>query len=229
MSTITPPRRHDAAADGTAVDDADGLRHLPLRRARPAPGSSPRTRTRTRRRRRVAAVAVVAIALVLATASTDENEPTRVDDAGATRDGAAGDSGGEGAQPDVFAVGDIVELGDWRVQVHGVTDPLESTNEFIAPAAGNRWVAVDIEVTNTGGEPQTVSSLLCFEVADDQNRSYTLTLTGETASAPPDGEVAAGGSRRGTLTYEVPADAAGLRLTFKCDLLSTGSATIALA
>jgi hypothetical protein len=40
--------------------------------------------------------------------------------------------------------------------------------------------------------------------------------------------VAAGGARRGTLTYEVPADAAGLRLTFKCDLFSTGSATIAL-
>ena len=65
-------------------------------------------------------------------------------------------------------------------------------------------------------------------MADDQNRSYTMTITAEAGSSPPDGEVAPGGSRRGGLTYEVPADAAGLRLTFKCDLLSTGSATIAL-
>jgi len=166
----------------------------------------------------------VAGALVLATASTDENEPERVDDAGATSDGAAG----EGDQPDVFAVGDLVELGDWQVRVHGVTDPVQSSNPIITPAPGNRWVAADVEVTNTGTEPQTVSSLVCFEVADDQNRSYTLAITAEAGSSPPDGEVAAGAARRGTLTYEVPADAAGLRLTFKCDLFSTGSATIAL-
>jgi hypothetical protein len=105
---------------------------------------------------------------------------------------------------------------------------VQSTNPVITPAPGNRWVAADVEVTNSGTEPQNVSSLLCFEVADDQNRSYTLAITAEAGSSPPDGEVAAGGARRGTLTYEVPADAAGLRLTFKCDLFSTGSATIAL-
>lgn len=192
--------------------------------ALPAHGGVPEAPQRQPRRgTRLLAVVAVAVALVVATASTEENEPARVDDAGSTSG-----SGSQGAQPEVFAVGDLVELGDWRVQVHGVTDPVESTNQFLAPSAGNRWVAVDAEVTNTGAEPQAVSSLLCFEVADDQNRSYTLTITGDPGATPPDGEVAPGAARRGTLTYEVPADAAGLRLTFKCDLFSTGSATIAL-
>lgn len=186
------------------------------------PGAAPRPQPR--RRTRVLGIAAVAVAVVLATASTDENEPARVDDAGA----AASGGGGEQAQPEVFAVGDLVKLGDWRVQVHGVTDPLESTNEFLTPAPGNRWVAVDTEVTNMGSEPQAVSSLLCFEAVDDQNRSYTLAVTADTGSATPDGEVGPGAARRGTLAYEVPADAAGLRLVFKCDLFSTGSATIAL-
>lgn len=207
----------------TASDHATGPRH----RAEPS-GSTSAPPPRRRRRRRVLAVAAVVAALVLATASTDENEPSRVDDAGATSEGGGDGAADEGAEPDVFAVGDLVELGDWQVQIHGVTDPVESSNEFLTPSPGNRWVAADVEVTNTGTEPQTVSSLMCFEIADDQNRSYTLTITGDAGSSPPDGEVAAGSARRGTLTYEVPDDAAGLRLSFKCDLFSTGSATIAL-
>lgn len=187
----------------------------------PTPANGPRPG----RRARLVALAAVLAAGVLATASTEENTPTRVDESGAAAD-AGGSSGDAG--PQEFAVGDVVELGDWRVQVHGVTDPVASTNEFLTPAPGNRWVAADVEVTNVGSEPQVVSSLVCFEIVDDQNRSYTLALTGDPGAAPPDGEVAAGAARRGTLTYEVPVDAAGLRLMFECDLFSTGSATIAL-
>lgn len=199
MPIITAAPAAEAGADSTA-------------RSR-APRSGPP------RRSRVLALVAVLAALVAAAASTEENEPARVDESEDT---------GDTAQPEEFAVGDLVELGDWRVRVHGVTDPVESTNSVITPAPGTRWVAVDAEVTNAGTEPQAVSSLLCFELVDDQNRSYTLTITGEEGPAPPDGEVAPGASRRGTMTYEVPADAAGLRMTFQCDLLSTGSATIAL-
>lgn len=206
-STVSPP----------AAASASGRYHPDRRDHRTGP--APARRARPPRRTRLIAIAAVVSALALATASTDENEPTRVDDGGAAD---------ASSQPDEFAVGDVVELGDWRVQVHGVTDPVESSNPVASPEPGNRWVAADVEVTNTGAEPQTVSSLLCFEVTDGQNRSYTLALTADPGSSPPDGEVAAGGARRGTLTYEVPADAAGLRLTFKCDLFSTGSATIAL-
>lgn len=203
MSTTCPPPAADVARQDAA-----------------APPPRPR-----RRRPPLLALAAVVGALVLATASTEDDEPARVDETGGTAEGA---DAGAGAGPEVFAVGDLVELGDWRVRVHGVTDPLQSTNPVITPAPGNRWVAADVEVTNTGSEPQVVSSLVCFEVVDDRNRSYTLALTADAASSPPDGEVAAGAARRGMLTYEVPADAAGLRLNFACDLFSTGSATIAL-
>jgi hypothetical protein len=218
----TGPRNRTHLTTGLAVA-ATGPRY----RADPG-GSTSAPPPRHRRRRRVLAVAAVVGALVLATASTEENEPSRVDDAGATSEAGGDGTAGEDAAPDAFAVGDLVELGDWRVQVHGITDPVESTSEFLTPSPGNRWVAADVEVTNTGTEPQTVSSIACFEIADDQNRSYTMTITADPGSVPPDGEVAAGSARRGTLTYEVPAEAAGLRLSFKCDLLSTGSATIAL-
>jgi hypothetical protein len=142
-----------------------------------------------------------------------------------------GASGAVTTSPDVpstFHVGDTIKLGDWEVIVHGVTDPLESTNQYLKPKAGNRWVGVDTEVKNNSGKPAMVSSLVCFELQDDKNQSYSITITGANA-ASLDGEADPGGARRGTLSYEVPQDATGLKLRFKCDLFSSGSATISLS
>jgi hypothetical protein len=170
----------------------------------------------------------MAVALFAAVASTsDENDANKVDegqDTGTTDGGAADESGA----PEEFAVGDLVELGDWQVRVHGVTDPVVSDDELFQPPEGQRWVAVDVEVTNTGDQTETVSSMLCFEIMDGQNRTYDQTVTGVSTAATPDGDVASGASLRGTVEYEVPADAAGLRLNFSCDLLTPGTATIAL-
>lgn len=180
------------------------------------PGRHPR---RPRPLRLVGTFVVAAVAVLAMAASSEENTATRADE-----EGAEGDAG---ATPEVFAVGDLVELGDWQVRAHGVTDPYASDNQLLQPAAGNRWVAVDVEVTNGSAEIQTVSSILCFGLQDSASVEYQMTITGD-AALPPDGEVAAGASKRGTLVYEVPQAATGLQMTFKCDLLSTGTATISL-
>jgi hypothetical protein len=181
---------------------------------------------------RLLSLLAVAVALLAAVASTGENEPERVDEgSGSAQEGSGGsgsDSGDGSGEPEVFAVGDLVELGEWRVRVHGVTDPVQSTDQFLQPPAGQRWVAVDVEVTNASDQAEIVSSAMCFQLVDDQNRTFNQTVTGASGAATPDGDVAAGASLRGAVEYEVPADARGLRLNFSCDLLTPGSATIAL-
>lgn len=169
--------------------------------------------------------ALMVAVLATVASSPEENEATRSGNDG----GDAGEDGGDA--PQTFAVGDLVELGDWQVKVHGVTDPFTSSNQFVQPAAGNRYVAADIEVFNRSDAPQTVSSLLCFELQDSTNVAYQLSMAGAGSGGPlpPDGEVAPGASLRGTLTYEVPAAATGLRIHFKCELFSTGSAVINLS
>ncbi len=127
-----------------------------------------------------------------------------------------------------FKVGDAVKLGDWQAKVYQVTDPYVPTNQFLKPKPGNRVVAVDAEVTNLSKKPQTVSSLACFELQDSANKTYNLTITGDTI-AGLDGELAAGAAKRGTLAYELPQAATGLKLQFKCNLLGSGSATIAFS
>lgn len=168
-------------------------------------------------RLRIAAIAAATGAAIVATiASGSSNEATRVDG-----DGAA-------AQASEFNVGDMVELGDWRVQVHNVADPYTPSNDFITPAAGNRFVVVDAEVTNNSDSSQTVSSIICFELRDSTNRSYNVTFVGDNSSTI-DGDAAPGSARRGDLAFELPGDAVGLQLQFKCDLFSSGSAVINLS
>lgn len=165
---------------------------------------------------RTAAIAAAAVLALGATiASGEENTATKVDGADAAQQAAD------------FNVGDTVELGDWQVKVNGVTDPYVSGNEFITPAAGNRYVRVDAQVTNTGDKPETVSSMMCFDLRDDSNRSHDITFTDNSSTL--DGEVPAGGTLRGDLDFEIPDSATDLQLQFKCDLFGSGSALINLS
>ena len=175
------------------------------------------------KKRTLLASGVVALGLLAAIGSGDE-EAKKVDSSGTD---AGGDDSGADAPPQVFKVGDTVELGDLQVVVHGVTDPYTASNEFITPAAGQRWVAVDVEVKNTSDKAVPISSLAQFEVQDATNAAYPVTITGDTL-ATIDGEAAAQGARRGTMVFEVPAAATGLKLNFKGDIFSSGSATVVL-
>jgi hypothetical protein len=84
-------------------------------------------------------------------------------------------------------------------------------------------------VGNQSSKPQTVSSLACFELDDSKNQTYNETIAADVVPGAPDGEVIAGSSKRGNIVFEVPTDATGLSLHFKCDLFSTGSAVINLS
>lgn len=65
---------------------------------------------------------------------------------------------------------------------------------------------------------------LCFQLLDGENRSYPIELFTGADVGWPDGEVAAGSSRRGLIVYEVPVDTDSLHLQFKCELFSRGIA-----
>lgn len=169
--------------------------------------------------RRLLTVSVAGIALVATVASGSDEPAQRVD---------APDGGSDAAAAENFAVGDHVRVGEWTVIAHGVTDPVTPANEFLAPSPGNRWVGVDVEVTNDDDEPRTVSSMMCFDLFDSTNRSYSVTITGD-GSSSMDGTVAPGAGLRGDVEFEIPEDATGLALEFDCDLMSGNTATIDLS
>jgi len=176
-------------------------------------------------RRTVTTLAGLAVVAVLI-ASGESNTATKVE----SGESASPDTGAEdsASPPEVFKVGDLVEIGDWRVLVHSVTDPLQSSNEFIGPSSGNRWVAADIEVTNKASDPAAMSTIMCLELQDSSNQNYSIAITAEDFPQL-DGEVAPSGARRGVVVFEVPQSASGLILKFSCDLFSTEQALISFS
>lgn len=175
---------------------------------------------------------IAALALASAACSTEVDDPLLVSSSSDTTVGAdvGAQAPTETQQPtegQAFNVGDRVALGDWELIVHGVTDPFEG-HEFLSPEAGLRWVLVDAEVFYNGADPEVLSTPLCMEVQDDQNRVHSQIFV-DNPIGIMDGDIAPGAGRRGGMVYEMPADATGLRLNFNCDLLATGSATINLS
>ncbi|NBO56267.1 MAG: DUF4352 domain-containing protein [Actinobacteria bacterium] len=177
-------------------------------------------------RLRAVASVLCGIAIVVAlVASGESNTATKVESDGGAED--QNESGAPSTQDQIFRVGDLVEIGEWRIRVHKVTDPLQSSNEFIGPSDGNRWVAADLEVTNLSNSGAVMSTLMCLELQDSSNQNYSIAITAEDFPEL-DGDVAAGASRRGVAVFEVPQGASGLTLKFSCDIFNTGQASIRL-
>lgn len=114
--------------------------------------------------------------------------------------------------PETGDVGDTVQHGAFELTVHGVTDPLEPADEFFGPDAGNRWLMVEVSITNVSDEPQDYGSY-DFKVKDADNFEYTtgfVDLQRELTS----GSLPPGDTVRGQIGFEVPENAAIVRLIF---------------
>lgn len=124
-----------------------------------------------------------------------------------------GTSGSQTPEPVQGSVGETVTHGSLSLQVHGVEDPYESTDEFLEPPAGKRWLVFDVSITNVSEEEQQVFPGLDFKAKDSAGVEHEATYIG----APNEldsGPLAAHDSERGQVAFEVPEAASIVRLTF---------------
>jgi hypothetical protein len=135
---------------------------------------------------------------------------------------AATTPGAKSAPTAVYKVGDTAKTSGWQVTVYGAKDPWTPTNQFDSPAAGNRYVQVDVQVVNTKSSQETFSSLMAFKLFDSANRSFDETLV-STQPGAPDGTVPAHGALRGFVTFEVPTSSTGLVFQVQGSLTAAGS------
>jgi Domain of unknown function (DUF4352) len=152
--------------------------------------------------------------------STSTNgTPTTQQAAGGQPSSAAGGqtSGGQNK----LTVGQTGTSGDFDITLNAVTDPYTSTNQFVQPSAGTRYVAVDVTMKNRSSDQQPVSSALNFELTDSTGQKYTETFA--PGATPIDGFVPANDQRRGTMVYAVPVGVTGLELRVKGDISSGGT------
>ena len=113
-----------------------------------------------------------------------------------------------------YGVGDTVESDG--VEVTLVSAEENTGADYITPADGSVFVALEFEIVNNSQQDISVSSLASFEAYCD-DYSVSQSLTGATLyddKGTLDGSVAAGKRLSGAIVYEVPADWRQLEVTF---------------
>lgn len=120
-------------------------------------------------------------------------------------------------------IGDSVKSGKAIFTVNSVRE-IEPT-EFIKPADGSIYYAVDVTIENTGSKSLAASSLLMFKIVDSDSYSYTITI-GPEIKGQLDGEIAAGRKLRGELAFEIPKTSKGLELEIDPSVWSFGDKII---
>jgi hypothetical protein len=124
-----------------------------------------------------------------------------------------GDDGSAATPSAPGQIGDATTSADFELTVHSVTDPYTTSDDFFAPEPGNRWVLLDVSLANVSDESQDYSSF-DFTVRDADNFLHDATYT----DAPQEldfGSLLPGETIRGTVSFEVPEDAALRRLVFE--------------
>jgi hypothetical protein len=122
-----------------------------------------------------------------------------------------------------YTVGQTAEMDGWKITVHGLFR-IEG-DEWHQPADGYIFCAVELTLENTSGRIRYVMAEKQIQLLDAANHSYAAGRDAGVMAARsrqwyvPQGEVGVGRVLHGAAAYEIPADARGLRWTFRTGLL----------
>lgn len=108
-----------------------------------------------------------------------------------------------------------VRKGNFELTMNGITDPYVPDDEAFVAADGDRWLLIDVTLTNTSGEELDYGADY-FAVFDTDEFDYGPS----SANQPQEfdaGPLAPGDTARGQLAFEVPEDVQLERLVFDPD------------
>ncbi|MEU2901333.1 DUF4352 domain-containing protein [Streptomyces globisporus] len=165
------------------------------------------------RRTTVIAAVLTAGLLFTATACTEDDITTAPSKTGAAEETAAEPAAeDEPTKATVAKVGDTITLKGQEdgeqvdATLKKLVDPAQPKDEFFAPEDGNRWVAAQFELTNTGTKPYADSPSNGAGVADADGQRFQATFADTKAgpSMTSDAKVPPGEKALGWITFEVP-------------------------
>ena len=120
-----------------------------------------------------------------------------------------------------FRVGDTVRMGELVMTLHSVR--WDEGSEFFGPDEGVRWLLTDIEIENEADSSTQLSSLLMFDLVDEENRTRDIAFMADTEGSL-DGELGPGRSLRGDIAWEVREEQTEWELIFSPQLFGFGQA-----
>jgi len=118
-----------------------------------------------------------------------------------------------------FKLGDKVQLGDYVLVVNTV-EPCSSSNQFMQPKSGNKFVVVDITQENQGADPRSYN-VWDYKLQDSQDFTYQTAMTSCREPGFSAGTLQKGQKTRGFITFEIPKENTAAKLIFTPSWLST--------
>lgn len=179
-----------------------------------------------KKKRFIIPLAFIALILIVAAASGGGDDAEKVGTVGDVprSEGSATTAASDATASSTFKVGDVVRKASLEATVLS-SGLFTSTNQFVKPAAGNKFVAVELQVKNTGTRPAAISSLLQFKLRDSTNAQYDVSFSGSKDPRFPEGELTGGTTNRGFVTFDVPQSATGLQFVFDANVFGGGRIT----
>ena len=138
----------------------------------------------------------------------------------------SGGSDATATPPPPGSVGEAVRAGDFELTVNSFTDPYTSTDEFLQPGAGMRWVLLDVSIKNVSNTSQDYGTF-DFKLSDSDDFSYDSTFVNQPRELDF-GSLNPGETIRGELGFELPADSLPDRLIYDPGFFGEGRIDIDL-
>jgi hypothetical protein len=136
---------------------------------------------------------------------------------------------GEADPPAVAKIGDTTKISGVEVTVMGLR---ESAGELLfRPAAGNKWIIVDVKAKNTNREAYTFFASLQVHVRDAEGRNYNIIQGapfGPQLKGVFDGTIPVSSELRGEVAFEVPQSGQDYVFLFQAQLFGGSQALWAL-
>lgn len=173
-------------------------------------------------RKSMAALAIAGVALVGVAGCNTDTVKTGADQPNSQQ---SSDSGKKAAAP--AKVGEPITIegngegSKLQVTVMKVADPVQSTNDFAKPDAGQRYVGVQFQLKNVGTAAYSDSPSNGAKVVDAKGQQFDATFMVDKIDAgpllPSSTKIAAGGQALGFLVFEVPDGSQIAKVQFSMD------------
>lgn len=169
-------------------------------------------------------IVIVAIGVCVVVGGKDDG-PQKIGDAstnsgGSSEQASNTNSGSSSDANTPFAVGDIISLDGQEVSVVSVERAYDTGNQFVTASDGNEYVKVNLQIKNNSDETKSFNAF-DWKMEDSNGVIDTYEIIAQADDALNSGDLASGGTKKGSLVFEVPAGDAGLKLHYKPNMFSS--------
>ncbi len=176
-------------------------------------------------------VAIVVVVFgVLAVVGAKDDGPQKVGDSSSV----SNDNSAQTSSPDAntnapFAVGDVVSIDNQEISVVSVERNYSTGNSYITPDEGKEYVKVNLQIQNKSDDTKSFNAFNWqMENGDGVIAGYTDAMLAQAKDGLGSGDLAAGGTKKGSIVFEVPEGDTALKVHFKPSLFSDKEVVINL-